>query len=720
LISNSNLFTIGNFNFRFHHLLIVGILAISFSISFMLRSQPADYGFELNEFDPFFNYRATQFIVENGIVEYFTWHDDMSWYPEGRDVSKNSQVMLHITAASLYPIFGGNSSLYDFTIIFPVVFGSLTAIVLFAFVRVIAGTTAGLFACLFYSVSMPIILRGTIGWFKSEPLGLFFGLLAMYLLLSGIYSKNYKIAFAKLVGGGIFFAFGISAWGGIQYFVVPLGLFFLSLPFFRKDHNFIRWAIPVFTISFLLAGSVFERPGINFVLGLNGFLIIGSTTFLVACTIIQQFSKEEKKLRNGLFFLIGMVASGLGVLALDFSTRFMSQYFGFRYLNAINPFLTTSDPLVDSVAEHATTTLAQSFWFSSILMIFAATGIWFILKNKDQTHFFNKPKNDMIVFSLILGLVGVYVSSAFIRLELFASISVIILSSIGLSILTSVILINKQVKDKRTSNNPRIITKISYFAIIIVLLSSPLMIPENGNWVNATKAPPTILNGGTTFAVATDDWRNAMDWLKKNTPEDAVIASWWDYGYWITTLSERASLADNATLSTKRIQKIAETLLSPPDEAWEMLQELDADYILIFVAAQKVGSGDNEIYLLRGGGGDESKKQWFMRIAEEPLAKYLHQDLISGTNLFWQNTLFGKMIPFSVITYANLNTNAQSENFQPGFVEIFVKDIKFPNDSDGPIRLVYSSPSFDRKDIGPILGIFIYEINQDYEPKIEN
>jgi len=247
----------------------------------------------------------------------------------------------------------------------------------------------------------------------------------------------------------------------------------------------------------------------------------------------------------------------------------------------------------------------------------------------------------------------------------------------------------------------------------------PLTIPENGNWVNAIKAPPTILNGGSVFNVATDDWLNAMEWLNKNTPEDAVIASWWDYGYWITTLSERTSLADNATLSTHIIQKIARTLLSPPDEAWEMLQELDADYILIFVAGQKIGNDPSELYVLRGG-GDESKKQWFMRIAEEPLGKYLHQDGVSGTDLFWQNTLFGKMIPFSVLTYANLNTSAQSENFQLGFQEIFVKDIKFPNDSDGPVRLVYSSPSFDRIDNGPIIGVFIYEINQDYIPKIEN
>ncbi len=685
----------------------------------MIRSQPADYGFELNEFDPFFNYRATQFIVENGIVEYFNWHDDMSWYPEGRDVSSNSQVILHITAASLYSIFGGYSSLYDFTIIFPVVFGSLTAIILFAFVRVIAGTTASLFACLFYSVSMPIIIRGTIGWFKSEPLGLFFGLLAMYLLLSAISSRNYKISFAKLIGAGIFLAFGISAWGGIQFFIIPLGLFFLALPFLRKDHDFIRWTIPVFTISFLLTALVFERPGINFVFGIQGFLIIGSTIFLVICTMIQKLSKEEKRLRNGLYFLIGTILSGITLITINTSSAFLKLP-SFRYLNAVNPFLTTQDPLVDSVAEHATTTLAQSFYFSSILMIFAGIGIWFILKNKDQIHSFSKLRNDMIVFTLIISLMGVYISSSFIRLELFASVSVIILSSIGLSVLISLILINKKIKDKKISNNnPRIITRISYLSIIIILLVMPLTIPENGNWINAIKAPPTILNGGSVFNVATDDWHNAMEWLNKNTPEDAVIASWWDYGYWITTLSERISLADNATLDDNIIKKIAKTLLSPPDEAWEMLQELDADYFLIFVAGQKIGNDANELYVLSGG-GDESKKQWFMAIAEEPLGKYLHQDLVSGTDLFWQNTLFGKMIPFSVVTYARLDTNIISENFQIGFTEIFVKDIKFPNDSDGPIRLVYSSPSFDRTDNGPIIGVFIYEINQDYIPKIEN
>ncbi|MGI0057311.1 MAG: STT3 domain-containing protein, partial [Nitrosarchaeum sp.] len=211
MISNITLFSLGKSNLKLHHLLIVGILSLSFSVSFLVRSQTADYGWELNEFDPFFNYRATQYIVDNGINAYFQWNDNLSWYPNGRDVSQTSQVILHITTAFTYWIFGGGMELYDFTILFPVIFGSLSSIVIFALVRVIGGTTAGLFSALFFSVSLPLILRGTIGWFKSEPLGLFFGLLATYFLLSGINSKNKKIAIAKLIAAGITMPLSLSA-----------------------------------------------------------------------------------------------------------------------------------------------------------------------------------------------------------------------------------------------------------------------------------------------------------------------------------------------------------------------------------------------------------------------------------------------------------------------------------------------------------------------------
>ncbi len=718
MISNSQLFTVGNFNFRLQHLLIIGILVITFSISFMIRSQAADYGYELNEFDPFFNYRATQFIVDNGLVAYFDWHDDRSWHPGGRNVSDTSQVMLHITAATLYQIFGAGNDLYSFTILFPVVFGSLTTIVIFALVRVIGGTTAGLFAALFLSVSVPVIVRGTIGWFKSEPLGLFYGLLGIYLFLSGIKSENRKIALAKLVGGGVFLSFGLASWGGIQFFILPLGLFFLALPFLRNDHKFILWAIPVFVASLILTALLFERPGLDFVSGIGGISLIGTTLFLIVCILIQRISKEEHRIRNGLALLGGTVVTGISIIFANSSSQFLALP-SFRYLNAINPFLTTQDPLVDSVAEHSTTTIAQSFYFLSILMVFAGIGIWIIFRKKNQTKTDTLVSNDMTGFALIIGLIGVYISSAFVRLELFASISIIILASVGLAIISSEFLKNKKYDKKKIVHSTRSITKISFVVVIIAILIIPVSIlPGAASWVTGVKAPPTILNGGTNFNISTDDWLKAMEWLKNNTPEDSVVAAWWDYGYWITTLGERISLADNATLETIKIQEIARMLLSSPDEGWKLLQELDADYVLVYAAAQKISNeGDDPAFYLLRGGGDESKKQWFMRIGGLPEATYLHPDGLSGTNYFWENTLLGKMFPFSPEVYVDFGSNLQSESWQRGFEPIYQKDIKFPSDGDGPLKLVYSSPSFSRETPGPISGIFIYEVNQNYDAK---
>ena len=209
--SQTKLFQTGSFNFKLNHLVIIGVLILAFSASFLIRSMPAEYGFELNEFDPFFNFRATEYLVENGLSKYLEWNDDRSWYPLGRDVSATSQVMLHVTAAITYQIFAGNSSLYDFTILFPAIIGSLTVIVIFALVRLFAGTTAGLIASLLFAISLPILIRGSIGWFKSEPLGIFYGLLGLYLFLSAIHSKNNKIIILKIIFGGIIMGFGMSA-----------------------------------------------------------------------------------------------------------------------------------------------------------------------------------------------------------------------------------------------------------------------------------------------------------------------------------------------------------------------------------------------------------------------------------------------------------------------------------------------------------------------------
>lgn len=710
--SATKLLSIGTFDFKLNHLLIIGILILSFSVSFLLRSQPADFGFELNEFDPFFNYRATQYIVDNGINSYFEWDDSLSWYPHGRDVSATSQVMLHITAASTYWIFGGGMDLYDFTILFPVIFASLSTIVIFALVRVIGGTTAGLFASLLFSVSLPLLIRSPLGWFKSEPLGLFFSLLTVYLLLSGINSQNKKIAILKLVSAGIFTTFSLSAWGGNQFFIIPIGIFFLTLPFLRTDYKFIVWAIPLYTITTIIVSLGFERVSSNFIFGLGGISLIISTLFLISCIFIQTRSSKNKT-RNGLLFLLALLIIAPTILIINSDSEFLPLP-SHRYLNALNPFLTTTDPLVDSVSEHATTTLQQSFLFHSVLMIFSGMGIWLLIKNL-QIKNSSLIKNDLLSFSLILGFVGVYVSSTFVRLEVFASIGIIVLASLGLTFLTKEFINNKSQSKKPISKR----IQFPFFVGIIILLTIPMIYPMDSTPSSIASMPPTIMNGGTSFPVATNDWLDALDWMEKNTPKDAVIASWWDYGYWISTMGERASLADNSTVYTSIIENIAKMLLSNPDTAWNTLNEMQADYVLIFVAGEKLNVDASESYYMLSGGGDESKKQWFMKIAGYDLSKYLEADGISGTDYFWNETLLGKMTPFSLLGYVNPNNlNQQSPTYVPGMIPVYEKNIKFPSDDNGPLRLVYSSSSFNEEKIGPMLGVFIYEVNKDYKPTL--
>ena len=755
MVSNQKLFSVGNFDFRLQHLLVIGVLALSVSISMTIRSTPASYGFELFEFDPWFNYRATEYILENGTDAYFNWIDEKSWHPFGRNVSETSQVTLHLTAASLYTIFNFGATVYDFTILLPLVFGSLTAVVVFAFVRVLGGTTAGLFAALIFSISVPIFTRGLIGWFKSEPLGLFFAFIAMYLFVSGFKFNKGKVSLIKLIAAGFFLSLGLSAWGGILFFLIPIVLFYFALPFIKNKDNFIMWAAPTFSISLILFSLMFERTS-TFIIGYAGLAILLPTIFIIISGIVMKFSNERTKIRNSCIVLIALIASGIGILNSN-----LIGLPSFRYLNAVNPFLIAQDNLTDSVAEHTTTSLTLSFSLLSVFIIFAVIGIWFLFSKKTINL-----KTDMRIFAIFISIFAIYVSSAFVRLELFASVGIIILGSIGLAILS------QKIFEQKNQN----LTKLIFPGVIIILFIIPVTMPEGNNWLGWADFPPSILNGGSSFTQFTsNDWKDAMIWLKENTPEDAIIASWWDYGYWITTLSDRTTLADNATLNDWQIKKIAYTLITNPENSWHILssehtediseylgdenviawggnsysqwlslnednknctsvsiteakesdidqkicfpvgQGLDADYLVIYIVGERFYTQDSNIplYTLEGG-GDESKKTWYAAISNHQVSKYIQDDNITPTDYYMEKSTLGLLTPFSIFTYVEPNTGRTFDDYYSGFIPVYVTELKLKDPENDPFYLVYASPSFYSQQPGPMSTVLIYKINHDY------
>jgi dolichyl-diphosphooligosaccharide---protein glycosyltransferase len=733
------LFRAGSVEFQTRHLLVIAVLALAFSSALIMRFYPTKYGYYLNEFDPYFDYRATKFIVDNGLDAYWQWHDTMSWYPEGRDVPGTSQTVLHITAAYLYQAFGGGISLLDFTIAFPAVMGALTVIAVFALVRVLGGTTAGMFAALLMAFSPAIIQRGNLGWFKSEPLGLFFGILAMYLFISAIKHKEIKYAIAKAVAGGLILGLANGAWGGIQYFSIPISLFFIALPFFRKDLTIPMYVAIAFTIFTLITAAAFPRPGISFVLGLPGLAMIAGTIFLAIAFFVKKISKPMVQTRNVALMLIAFVAVGIGFILAG---TYVSP--SFRYLNAINPFIGSIDPLVESVAEHFTPTVADYFTDFSVLLMFAGLGGWLAFRRR----------NDTAIFALLIGITGVYVSATFARLLVFASVGIIVLAGLGLYEVTRSIMAYREATTTPATTGPRItaatreerrklefarrshstsgqIVKISYVIVMIMMLSIPMFYPTNANWVSSADVPAAIANGGTGYRIQSEDWTDAMDWLSKNTEPNAVIASWWDYGYWITTLGNRTSLADNATLNHTRIQTIGKMFISDEESGMKIAEDLKADYILVYVVGQvrfyaqqnatgtDAGGNDNRIAIYTlGQGGDESKKQWFMRIGGFDEANYVEQDGFTPKPEFWNNTLIGKLFPFEPLYYARFGPQGPSEiqqTWQPGLTGLYAQNVKYPAEggTDQPLQLVYASPSFENQE-GIMFGVLIYKVNHDY------
>lgn len=78
-----------------------------------------------------------------------------------------------------------------------------------------------------------------------------------------------------------------------------------------------------------------------------------------------------------------------------------------------------------------------------------------------------------------------------------------------------------------------------------------------------------------------DDFREAYYWLRQNTEKDAVVMSWWDYGYQIAGMADRPTLVDNNTWNNTHIATVGKAMSSNEDVAYPILRKHDVDYVLV-------------------------------------------------------------------------------------------------------------------------------------------
>lgn len=79
--------------------------------------------------------------------------------------------------------------------------------------------------------------------------------------------------------------------------------------------------------------------------------------------------------------------------------------------------------------------------------------------------------------------------------------------------------------------------------VVILILVLLMMFTIHCTWItsNAYSSPSIVLssysNDGSRAIL--DDFREAYFWLAQNTPSDARVMSWWDYGYQIAGMANR-------------------------------------------------------------------------------------------------------------------------------------------------------------------------------------
>jgi hypothetical protein len=83
----------------------------------------------IHEFDPYFNFRATEYLYEHGRAKFFKWFDYMSWYPLGRPVGTTIYPGMQFTAVWIKNhIVGDAMSLNDVCCYIPAWFGAIATI----------------------------------------------------------------------------------------------------------------------------------------------------------------------------------------------------------------------------------------------------------------------------------------------------------------------------------------------------------------------------------------------------------------------------------------------------------------------------------------------------------------------------------------------------------------------------------------------------------------
>jgi dolichyl-diphosphooligosaccharide--protein glycosyltransferase len=611
-----------------HSSLIFGsLLFLILFLAFSVRLLPIRWGYYLSEFDPHYQYRLAKHMVDNGFFgpsSWIYWHDDKTWYPWGRDMGK-SYPGLPATEALFYSILNAlgirivlpsdlnplsSDPVYNFCILFPVIMGTLTCLVMYFLGKDIGGKEMGLLSAFFLALSGSYISRTALGFSDDETVGIFGILLFILFFLRSIEPERSIRSNAMYgVAAGLSLGYIFASWGASRYALGMALLFVFVLLLLRRytPRLLLSYSL-TFGVSLFIAVNI---PALGF-----GFLTEATTLvvfglFLLLC--LFEAARYIKTFRRKTIFVIGFLALFAAVF-LALSWLGVIRPLGDKFMSVINPYERLFFPLIESVQEHRPSAWGSFYYDFGIGIFFIPVGLFFAAQNPTNRN----------LFLVIFGLTSVYFAGSMVRLSLLMAPAFCLLWALALTrLLRPFITVMKEapiIPRRKIGFQAHVGKEFSgaFLIFMLLLLTFTFVLPTPKSMFprvfDHAYAPVTIAAGSMPIqpSETVTDWFYALNWMRSNESVK-VVASWWDYGYWITIVGNKTTLCDNGTINMTQIEKVAETFMSNEANATKILKQYDVTHVLIFITFQSDSTGNGGIDI---GWGDESKWRWMARISE--------------------------------------------------------------------------------------------------------
>ena len=585
-------------------------LTLIIIIALGVRVMPIRWGYYLNEFDPYLQWRMIQFTVDHGFLAWFRWHDTASWYPYGADMPTwNLYGEAFVVAGIVMALraLGVAATAFDAAMVFPVVAGTFTVLVAYFLGKDFWGKGAGLLTALFLALNPSSIGRTQLGFLRHEPLGILLMLLIFLFFRRSTVPKSSTrstLVYSTLAGLSLFYL--AAEWAGSLYplDLIPLYAIVLVLMGRYTKKLFLSYSISM-GLFLLLTPFLVPKLGFSNLTDITWLAVIAGELVLLA----REASSYLESGRMRLYTLAVAVAATAAAVAVLSYFNIVSLPYG-KFFAVINPFVRSDVPIIASVAEHQPATWGSFFYEFGAIIFLILFGIVFVIQ---------RGRNED-VFLVLWGITAVYFAASFVRLTLLLAPAFCILGAIGTVELGKPavdIMREAVIYPKRKT---RVISRIGReFGLAIFLILLVAIIPTFWTAVRGSYQPATIVTSSIPTAPSAgnelkyDDWLQALSWMRLNTAPASVVFAWWDYGYWITALGNRTTIADNGTQNSTQIGMIAQTFLDNFTMAIPNLQRYNVSYVAIFITPSGGSSGGWQ------GFGEDGKWYWMARIGNQTL-----------------------------------------------------------------------------------------------------